>query len=221
MAPRFSYGVAAQPGCAARASAAARRTSAAVALPTRVSVAPVAGSRTSNDPPAALRHSAPNTRPRQVPSIRNFATGAFIPVSLFIFHRSEMIVAIDVIYTALNTRYPGQYSALRLIRGYVPCSDIQQVESLIAEVVQPERNFDGFTPCGCGSGTQGAALCFCAAASPRPNGARSNIAGQKPTAPRKLILRRKWGLADGDLDFALLRFAELLAWRALNSFAVQ
>src|SRR5262245_20990537 len=82
MAARSSYGVAAQPGCAARASAAALRTSAAVALPTLVILAPVAGSTTSSDPPAALRHSVPKTRPRQVSSMRNFTAGAFIAMSL-------------------------------------------------------------------------------------------------------------------------------------------
>src|SRR5580704_14620921 len=82
MAARSSYGVAAQPGCAARASAAALRTSAAVALPTLVILAPVAGSSTSSDPPAAFRHSVPKTRPRQVSSTRNFPAGAFITVSL-------------------------------------------------------------------------------------------------------------------------------------------
>jgi hypothetical protein len=71
-----------QPGCAARASAAALRTSAAVALPTLVILAPVAGSTTSSDPPAALRHSVPKTRPRQVSSMRNFPAGAFIAVCL-------------------------------------------------------------------------------------------------------------------------------------------
>src|ERR1700761_6577607 len=80
MAARFSYGVAAHPGWAARASAAARRTSTAAALPTRVIVAPVAGSTTSIDPPAAARHSAPNRRPRHVDSIMNFGTGAFISI---------------------------------------------------------------------------------------------------------------------------------------------
>jgi hypothetical protein len=54
------------------------RTSAAVALPTLVIVAPVAGSTTSSDPPAAVRHSLPKTRPRQVSSTRNFPAGAFI-----------------------------------------------------------------------------------------------------------------------------------------------
>src|ERR1700749_448663 len=82
MAARSSYGVAAQPGCAARASAAALRTSAAVALPTLEILAPVAGSITSSDPPAALRHSVPKTRPRQVSSTRNFPAGAFIAVVL-------------------------------------------------------------------------------------------------------------------------------------------
>src|ERR1700735_1964815 len=82
MAARSSYGVAAQPGCAARASAAALRTSAAVALPTLVISAPVAGPSTSSDPPAAFRHSVPKTRPRQVSSTRNFPAGAFIAVSL-------------------------------------------------------------------------------------------------------------------------------------------
>src|SRR5271170_6650724 len=81
IAARSSYGVAAQPGCAARASLAARRTSAAVALPTLVILAPVAGSCTSSEPPAALRHSVPKTRPSQVFSIKNFGAGTFIVFS--------------------------------------------------------------------------------------------------------------------------------------------
>jgi hypothetical protein len=73
--------VAAQPGCAARASAAAWRTSSAVALPTRVMTAPVAGSSTSSEPPIAGRHCAPNRRPRHIDSIRILGIGAFIPAS--------------------------------------------------------------------------------------------------------------------------------------------
>src|SRR3984885_12299209 len=52
--------------------------SAADALPTDVILLPVAGSSTSSEPPAALRHSAPNTRPSQVFSTRNFGAGTFM-----------------------------------------------------------------------------------------------------------------------------------------------
>src|SRR2546429_983224 len=79
MAARWSYAVAAQPGCAALASAAAWRTSSAVALPTRVITAPVAGSSTSSEPPIAGRHCAPNKRPRHVDSMSILGIGAFIP----------------------------------------------------------------------------------------------------------------------------------------------
>jgi hypothetical protein len=44
-------------------------------------LAPVAGSSTSSDPPAALRHSVPNTRPSQVFSIKNLGAGTFIAFS--------------------------------------------------------------------------------------------------------------------------------------------
>src|ERR1700689_5571279 len=52
--------------------------SAADALPTDVILLPVAGSITSNEPPAALRHSPPNTRPSQVFSTRNLGAGTFM-----------------------------------------------------------------------------------------------------------------------------------------------
>src|SRR6266511_1457858 len=63
-------------------SAAAWRTSSAVALPTRVITAPVAGSSTSSEPPIAGRHCAPNKRPRHVDSMSILGIGGFIPHSL-------------------------------------------------------------------------------------------------------------------------------------------
>ena len=62
------------------------------ALPTRVMAAPVAGSTTSIDPPSAARHSEPNRRPRQVDSIMNFGTGAFISIPLLL-HASALRLA--------------------------------------------------------------------------------------------------------------------------------
>src|ERR1700683_4964232 len=133
MAARSEYGVAAHPGCAALASAAALRTSAAVALPTLVIVAPVAGSRTSIEPPAALRHSVPNTRPRHVDSIKNFGAGTFIPGFLFVFVRSETIAMIDVTSTALRAQYPGGYCAR--IAQPAPAN----VNWLIVEIARSQR----------------------------------------------------------------------------------
>src|SRR5262252_9239805 len=43
--------------------------------------APVAGSKTSSEPPIAGRHCAPNRRPRHVDSIRILGIGAFMRVS--------------------------------------------------------------------------------------------------------------------------------------------
>src|SRR5215470_9747776 len=72
--------------------------------------APVAGSSTSREPPAAERHSVPKIRPRQVDSIRIFGMGAFIPILPWVVPVRSAAATLTRLFFSLSRHRNGPYA---------------------------------------------------------------------------------------------------------------
>jgi hypothetical protein len=101
-----------------------------VALPTLVILAPVAGYTTSSDPPAALRHSVPKTRPRQVSSMRNFPAGAFIALPSLLLAFPWPLPAVFADGEVDRALRDIQIYTASVLPGHSPCDFAEQAAAL-------------------------------------------------------------------------------------------